>query len=66
MFRDLIETFRKPSAVTLAQRELEESQRQLLECQRLHAYYGKMGEFYRQRIGETQAIIKKASEQDAP
>lgn len=66
MIRDIVETFRKPSAVVLAQRELEEAQRQLLECQKLNAYYQKMSEFYRQRINETQSLIKRASEQETP
>lgn len=65
MIRDIVETFRKPSATQLAQRELEESQRQLLECQKLQAYYQKMAEFYKQRINDTQSVVKRASEGDA-
>lgn len=41
----LIELFRKPSAEVLAQREYEDAQRSLLECQRMRDYYDSMVAF---------------------
>lgn len=46
----IINLYRKPSANELAQRELEESRRQLLESQRNSAYFEKLAQFYEQRI----------------
>ena len=46
----LIELFRKPSAEVLAQREYEDAQRSLLECQRMRDYYDNMVNFQQTRI----------------
>lgn len=50
MIQDIIQTFRKPSADVMAQRELEENQRELLNSQRNRDYYAKLAEFYEVRI----------------
>ena len=50
MFRDLIETFRKPSAEVLAQREYEDARRQLLEEQTMVEHYASRVQFQRARI----------------
>ena len=52
MFKQFISLYRKPSANELAQRELEESRRSLLEAQRNHAYYEKIASFYETRISK--------------
>lgn len=46
----LVELFRKPSAEVLAQREYEDAQRSLLECQRMRDYYDNMVNFQQTRI----------------
>ena len=50
MLKDLIETFRKPSAEVLAQRELEDAKRQLLQEQTLAEHYTARVRFQRERI----------------
>lgn len=50
MLKDLIETFRKPSAELLAQRELEDAKRQLLQEQTLAEHYTTRVRFQRERI----------------
>ena len=46
----LVELFRKPSAEVLAQREYEDAQRSLLECQRMRDYYDNMVNFQQTRL----------------
>lgn len=50
MIRSLTSLFRKPSAEELAQRELDEAKRCLLESQRARDYHAKICEFYVTRI----------------
>jgi hypothetical protein len=54
----IIELFRKPSAEVLAQRELEDAQRNLLECQRMRDYYENMVNFNSVRIKQTRAMLR--------
>lgn len=61
--RDIIELFRKPSAEVIAQRELDESKRQLLSAQYSKDYYTKMVEFYETRIRTLTIQLKKAAEE---
>lgn len=42
--------FRKPTAEELAHREMQESSRSLLECQRMKDYYDNMVNFHTKRI----------------
>lgn len=58
-----LELFRKPSAEVLAQRELDEDKRLLLETQRSKDYYSKLVEYYETRIRNLTIQLKKANEQ---
>lgn len=62
MIKDLIETFRKPSAEVLAQRELEDAKRALLESQRMHEYHFNMVAFNKARIGRLSAMLRSQEE----
>jgi len=64
MLRDIIETFRKPSATTLAYRELEEAQRNLLECQKQRDYYAKLSEFSEIRITRLKRMLAQETESE--
>lgn len=55
MMRELIETFRKPSAEVLAQRELEEARRQLLAAHSAMEYYQSMVSYHTGRIERLEA-----------
>jgi hypothetical protein len=57
MIKDLIETFRKPSAKVLAQRELEEAQRQLLEAQSAAEYAANLSKYHAERIRRLRAYL---------
>lgn len=50
MFRELFEMFRKPSAAVLAQRELEEAQRELLAAHSAQEYARRMADYHSDRI----------------
>lgn len=54
MFKDIIETFRKPSAKVVAQRELEEAQCQLLQD---HTG-GRMAQYHSDRIKRLTTFLK--------
>lgn len=60
MFRELIETFSKPSAKSLAQRELEEAQRQLLAANTAAEYAIRLGQYHNDRIKRLKAYIQEA------
>ena len=55
----IVQVFKRPDADELAQQELEESRRSLLECQRMKDYYDNMVKFHTARI----AALKKNSKQ---
>jgi hypothetical protein len=50
MFDSVFKFFRKPTADEMAQNELEDSRRSLLECQRMKDYYDNMVNFHAKRI----------------
>jgi hypothetical protein len=50
MIRDFLETFRKPSAEVLAQRELEEARRSLLNAQSHYEYYKRLADYNADRV----------------
>lgn len=62
----LTKLFRKPCAEELAQRELDESRRSLLEAERYRDYYGKMCEFHQSRIRSLQAAPKSVDWKEMP
>lgn len=53
--------FRKPSADELAQRELDDARRDLLEMQRKRDYYQKMSEFCLVRIDRVRQQLKETA-----
>ena len=60
MWKQLIETFKKPPAKQLAQEELEESQRQFLKHESTAIYHAKVAEYYQLNINRLGTYIKKA------
>ena len=57
MFKDFIETFRKPSAIQLAQRELEDAQRQLLQAQSGAEYATRMVQYHQDRVARLKRLL---------
>lgn len=55
----LINLFKKPSAHTLAQKELEENQRNLLAHESATAYNHKMTEYYRMNVQRLSKYIQE-------
>ena len=53
----LVDYFRKPAALTLAQRELEECERSLLEHERARDYHDAMVAFNRRRLSSLKTIL---------
>lgn len=58
MFRALLDSCRKPSAEALAQRELDDTKRDLVVSQRTRDYYAKMVEFHEMRIARLTRMIR--------
>ena len=58
MLRQLKETFRRPSAETLALRELEEAKRNLLEALSGAEYAKRMAEYHNDRIKRLTSYLK--------
>lgn len=58
MFRDLIETIRTPSAEVLAQRELCEARRQLLQAQASQEYAAAMVQYHKARIARLDRFLR--------
>ena len=56
---NFLNPFRKPSPKELAQRELEEAQRQLLQAQTNADYSRRMVEYHADRIKRLTAFLKK-------
>jgi hypothetical protein len=63
MFKFIERFNRKPSADELAQRELDDMRRELLEMQRKRDYYQKMSEFCMIRIEKVRQQLKDTDEQ---
>ena len=61
MFRNLIDSFFKPSAEELAQREYEDARRQLLEDQTLAEHYASRVQFQRARISRLTSMLQNGS-----
>lgn len=61
--KSLLALFRKPSAETLAQIELEEAKRQLLVAQSDAEYRNAMVEYHRRRIARLQAVVLQEARQ---
>lgn len=61
--KDILETFKKPSAEILAQRELEDNKRSLLETERNREYYTQLATFYRNRINHLKVTLQKAADE---
>lgn len=61
MFKELLETFRKPSAKVLAQAELEEAQRQLLTAQSSAEYANRLSAYHADRIKRLSAYLKDSA-----
>ena len=57
MIKDLVETFRKPSALQLAQRELEDAQRQLLQAQTAQEWASSQVVYHTARIKRLKTLL---------
>ncbi len=60
MIKQFIETFRKPSAKSLAQRELEEARRELLQANTAAEYALRLSQYHGDRIKRLTAYLKEA------
>lgn len=60
MWTELFEMFKKPAPKTIAQRELEESQRKALLHKSSANYHAKIAEYYEDNIGRLNSYLKKA------
>lgn len=60
--KSLLSLFRKPSARSLAQTELEEAQRRLLVAQSSAEYANAMVAYHRNRIARLQAVLQGATQ----
>lgn len=58
--KEILDLFRKPSAKVIAQRELEEAQRQLLQAQTAAEYAARLAQYHTDRIRRLSAYIKEA------
>lgn len=61
MIRQFLETFRKPSARSLAQRELEDAQRQQLSALSAAEYAKNLATYQAERIKRLTAYLKDAT-----
>lgn len=61
MIKQLLETFRKPSAALLARRELEEAQRQLLIAQSSAEFALRLSGYHQDRIKRLTTYLKEAA-----
>lgn len=60
MVKELIETFRKPSAEQLAQRELEEAKRELLKAQTHQEFYKRVADYNEDRVRRLSNYLGRA------
>lgn len=58
MIKEITEPFRKPSAEVMAQRELEDAKRQLLEAQAAQEYADAMVVYHAARIKRLNGYLK--------
>jgi hypothetical protein len=61
MLKELLETFRPPSAHIIAMRELEEAQRELLRTQSAKEYAESMVTYHEARIARLTATVKEGA-----
>lgn len=66
LFTGLLGLYRTPSAATLAQRELEDSRRQLLVAHSAQEYYTAMVQVHRTRIARLTATITELNKMEDP
>lgn len=57
MIRDILNTMRKPSARVIAQRELEDAERELLATQTAAEYAKNLVQYHQQRIARLKAYL---------
>ena len=62
----LMNFFRRPSALILAQRELEQAQRDLLDAQTGYEYAKRIADYNADRIKRLTAYIREAHAKDEP
>lgn len=60
MWSRLKQLFRRPSVLVLAQQELEEAQRALLDAQSAREYAGRMADYHQDRIDRLTALLENA------
>lgn len=58
MIKELAQTFRKPSAILIAQRDLEEAKRQALAHRSAAEYHSKLSDYHDGVIKRLTAYIK--------
>ncbi len=58
--KQLIEPFRKPSAEIIAQRELEDAKRELLQAQAGQEYAAAMVQYHEARITRLRSMLTEA------
>lgn len=66
LFQGLLGLCRTPSAAALAQRELEDSRRQLLAAHSASEYYAAMVQVHRTRIARLTATITELNKMEDP
>ena len=57
--KTMLEMFRKPSAKVIAQRELEDAQREYLVAQSTTEYAKQMAQYHADRVKRLQAYIQR-------
>ncbi len=60
--KQLIEPFRKPSAELIAQRELEDAKRELLQAQAGQEYAAAMVQYHEARITRLRSMFTEANQ----
>lgn len=63
--KGLTEIFRKPSLIVVAQQELEEAKRSLLEAQSGYEFARRMADYHQDRIDRLSTYIKSLSVEQA-
>lgn len=66
LFTGLLGLYRTPSAAILAQRELEDSRRQLLAAHSASEYYAAMVQVHRTRIARLTVTITELNKMETP
>mgnify|MGYP000337787929 CR=1 FL=1 len=64
MIREFIETFRRPSAEVIAQRELEDAKRELLSAQSAAEYAKNMANYHKERIVRITKMLSESIAQN--